>query len=226
TGNVTLPQTLGVSNFTLDYKGNADKRPLASTYYRRIRLRIDPVEIDGEKKYELSAETKVNEQGAFQEVLQPFVLDEMPPSLLKVGFAAATGGSTHIHEVRNLTITTTGGARVYQSVSKDEARVTDELVYTIEIINQTKTPADHLRFDALFPGEFVVSSIEFNKGDQGNTFVGWSEGDLQISNVILNLVPSGTATFTVRGKVIDVPDDQFLSVVSTLDVDQLIFPDP
>src|SRR5690606_35372738 len=109
TGNVNLAQTLGVPNFTLDYRGGDDGRPATNAYYRRVRLKIEPIEDGGATKYQLSAEMQVSKQGAFQEVLSPVMLDEIPPTFLKVGFAAVTGGRTHYHEVRNLTITTPGG---------------------------------------------------------------------------------------------------------------------
>src|SRR5690606_19687729 len=129
-GNTDLARDLG-TGFTLDYKQGTITRPDADIYYRHIFLVIDPIYVNGQiTHYELSAKLQTHPDAAPVLVLDKIKITERPPDYLKIGFAAVTGGSTHIHEVRNLNITTPADLWVRKTVDKTEARVEDELTYT------------------------------------------------------------------------------------------------
>ncbi|NGM62936.1 DUF11 domain-containing protein [Sphingobacterium sp. SGG-5] len=229
TGNVTLPQTLGISNFTLDYKGPIAPRPDPTGYYRRIFLTIDPVYENGQiTHYELSTklQTDINTTPAL--ILDKVKINQIPPDYLKIGFAAATGGSTHIHEVRNLNVTTPADLWVRKSVNREEAHVGDEMIYTVKVMNQFDLQADYLELKDVLPDHFQVEHITYaDDGKPGTGIVsGWTPGDLDIAHVILNLAPFSEAVFEIRGRVASVAEDVILVSTATFDAtDQTGFSD-
>src|SRR5690606_23753298 len=139
--------------------------------------------------------------GDFVQALAPFIINDVPPAMLKMGFAASTGGSHHIHEVRNLIITTPGGVRLQKEVDKPVALIGDELTYTVDLYNQVNSPAPDLAFEDIIPDNFNVTNVVFdNKGNAGNTTSGWS-AVADLTDVTVDLVPYGEAAFVITGTV-------------------------
>jgi len=210
------------NNFTLDYKGSSGSRPTKEQHYRRVQVRIIPVELNGVTTYEMSIHLKVNENDAFYPIVPAFTIADPPPPRLKIGFAGVTGGFNNIHEVRNLVVTTLGGIRVHKTVDKEIAYVGDELVYDIRLINESNFRARNLRFRDVIPAELNVSNIVFdNSGDSTNQVIsGWQLGQLSLNDVLLNLnaAPYGEVKFRIRGTVEDYPPNNVLINTANFDL--------
>ncbi len=224
-----LADVLNVNGFTLDYKDVVPVRPFPEIYYRRIFLVIDPIYVNGSiTHYELSAKMQIHPDDDPVLILDKLKIEDIPADYLKVGFAAVTGGSTHIHEVRNLNVTTPADLWVRKSVDKEEARVGDELVYTVKVMNQFDLQANYLELKDTLPAHFQVESIAYtDDGKLGTEVVsGWQYGGLNLDHVVLNLAPFSEAVFEIRGRVRGVPDDNLLVNTATFDVtDQTGFSD-
>ncbi|MCL6526884.1 MAG: DUF11 domain-containing protein [Thermaceae bacterium] len=83
----------------IDYPGGT-ARPAASTYYRRVNVSIVP----SGSSYSITVSWQTSPGGAFTTLLGPYTMPSPPPSTLKLGFAASTGGSTNYHEIRNVSV--------------------------------------------------------------------------------------------------------------------------
>ncbi len=203
-------------SFSLQY-GQSGTRPNDNQYYRRIQIEIKPLSNVQGTKYSISVRIKNSKSGAFEKVFGPFILDNIPPALLKLGFAASTGIAVNYHEVRNLVVTTPDGISVNKSVNKSVARIGDELTYIVNLNNQTDTIAKGLEFKDVLPANFAIESITFdNLGDALNTATGYTQTDL--SNVKVTLNEYGRSRFIVRGKVTGRPDTGILTNTAEFNV--------
>ena len=149
------------------YKTIVAKRPSASTFYRRIQLQMDPT-ADG--KFRIQVRWATKEGGSFTTLLDT-TSTTLPPKNLKVGFAASTGLGYNYHEVRNLMVTTPGGLRLDKQVNKTSAAVGEQLKYTINLNNATKSDLENLILtdtlrdangNMLPNGSFTIDSLVFN----------------------------------------------------------------
>lgn len=75
-------------------------RPLASSYYRQVRITMFPVG----GTYNVMVEMRFDTGDSYETVINTYALPTPIYPELKIGFSASTGGSTNNHEIRNLTI--------------------------------------------------------------------------------------------------------------------------
>ncbi|MDD4922517.1 MAG: Ig-like domain-containing protein, partial [Bacteroidales bacterium] len=197
-------------NFDLGFQlehGNSVKRPADSVYFRRIQLEIIPVKVGSVNRYKIKVLIQNTLTGKFIDVLKPYLLPTAPPAMLKLGFAAATGSCTNFHEVRNLLIRTPGGVHVIKQVDKAEAKMGDELTYTMNIFNEADTFASGLMLkDQMnqLPSKFQITSVTFDKNNYpANMATGYSQTDF--SNVTVSMEPYSRSTFIVKGKIMGYP---------------------
>src|SRR5699024_6885441 len=87
----------------IDYNNTTQNRPSINTFYRRVQIEILPVS----GNYEITIRMATEYGGPFTD-LMTYTTSTPPPPLLKLGFAASTGGGVNNHEIRNLMITTLG----------------------------------------------------------------------------------------------------------------------
>lgn len=102
----------------VDYNTVTSTRPTHQQFYRRVQVEVIPT---GTGFYDISVRWATEFGGEFTE-LMTYQTADVPPELLKVGFAASTGGGYNNHEVRNLLITTPGNVRVSKRANKDILR--------------------------------------------------------------------------------------------------------
>ncbi len=209
-GTENLVTKLNTPGFTsLDFQTDTQVRPLDSAYYRRVILSIVPTEENGFTQYRVSTKIKVDINGAFLNVLDPFLIDEAPPANVNLGFAGTTGAYTNIHEVRNVMITTPTGVWVHKKVNKNRAYVGDQLIYDIDLFSQSDQNHTNLKLSDVLPANFQPTSIVFNNnGNALNTASGYTQLDL--SNVTIGLGAFESASFRVVGNVIGAPPNGIL----------------
>ena len=126
----------------LDYNEPLTARPNDDSFYRRVQIEINPTE-DG--FYDITIRWTKSKGGILEDILN-YRTQNIPPDLLKVGFAASTGGSYNFHEIRNLFVSTPKNLRVVKKADKDLLRsVSDgvdanKISYSIEVVNDTDGP--------------------------------------------------------------------------------------
>jgi len=208
---------------SIDYNTPTATRPTDMQFYRRVRISIIPIGTTMFPKFRITATWKLTPGGA-DVPLFTYNTNIPPPSLLKLGFAASTGGSYNYHEIRNLVVTTPGGFRVDKSVDKINTSVSNTLTYTINVHNATIGPASNLRVSDVLKnglgnavdispsGDFNITSITFNNnGNTNNTATGFSNGvpiTTGLSNPFtstLKMDGNTISTFTVVGTVKKLP---------------------
>lgn len=153
-----------------------ETRPTDAQFYRRVQVEIDPT---GTGFYDIIIRWKRNiSDTGFTELVR-YTTNEIPPSLLKLGFAASTGGAFNYHEIRNVMITTPGNLRVVKKADKDILRSVpssnpanqNQITYSIEVTNDT---------------DATLTNINFNdevKDGQGNTVTGGTSGMFRITSI-------------------------------------------
>lgn len=154
----------------------SENRPTDAQFYRRVQIEINPT---GTGSYNIIIRWKRNITDANFTQLISYVTNEVPPALLKLGFAASTGGAFNYHEIRNIMITTPGNLRVVKKADKDLLRsVTgsnpanqNQITYTIEVTNDTDAALTNVEF------KDIVTNAS------GNLVSGGASGDFRITSI-------------------------------------------
>lgn len=204
----------------IDYDDVSTNRPDNQQFYRRVQIEIRPT---GTGFYDISVSWATEIGGDISE-LMTYQTADIPPELLKVGFAASTGGGFNNHEVRNLMITTPGNLRVAKKASKDILRSvsaatgpSNEIEYYIEVINDTPAELTAIDFsdeltdangNAIPDGMFEITSItteNFINEDLPTP----SQNDPLTSGSFegtLHLAPNKTGKIKVQGRLTAMPE--------------------
>ncbi|SFW59901.1 hypothetical protein SAMN02927921_02631 [Sinomicrobium oceani] len=142
----------------VDYNTPTSVRPSYGTFYRRVQVEVTPT---GTGLYTIQVRWAKSQGGSFTQLLE-YTTPDAPPNLLKLGFAASTGGGYNYHEIRNILVTTPGNLRVSKLANKDVLRSVagsgseNRVTYKLEVVNDT--PADLANIeveDQLTDGEGV-----------------------------------------------------------------------
>lgn len=228
--NILDPVFGNVNDDVIDYNTSTATRPTKEQFYRRVLVEIIPTP---QNTYEINIEWATEFGGEFTE-LMTYESNEAPPELLKIGFAASTGGGFNNHEVRNLMITTPGDLSVTKRAKEDILRSiprpssesegpSNEMEYRIDVYNDIKTDIDNIDFtdqlmdangnpipDGLFK-IYSISSTGFlgntslpNPSEQNPITSGSFEGTLHIA-------AESTATIIVKGRLEGMPEGNVLA---------------
>ncbi len=214
----------------IDYNTVTSIRPDYSTFYRRIQIEIIP--LGGSAGYEIIVRWTKTYDGNFTQLIT-YTTSDVPPNLLKLGFAASTGGSFNFHEIRNVLVTTPGNLRVIKKTDKSTLRSIDvgnnenEISYNIEIVNDTDGALENIQFeDKLTDGEGNVldpSVFEITNITAEGFLAGTS---LPVNSSIneftgsLNLSANSAGIIKVSGRLKEVPAGNIVTnVVSALPTD-------
>ena len=130
----------------IDYNTTTTTRPDNATFYRRVQVIITKSGGD----YILNVQWRKDPQTTFTNILSyPLSAATYPiPALLKLGFAASTGGGFNFHEIRNILLTTPGNLRVDSRVNNSTVckEKKTNLVYNIEVTNDTSANLNSINF--------------------------------------------------------------------------------
>lgn len=216
----------------VDYNTPTSTRPDYSAFYRRVQIEILPV---AGNNYEITIRMAAEYGGVFTD-LMTYTTSTPPPPLLKLGFAAATGGSVNNHEIRNLRITTLGNLRVHKSANVNILRSqsstttsgpSNEITYNIEVTNDTAADLNTISFDdqlvdgngnPIPEGMFEITSITTDGFLSGTTLPS-PTSSAPITNGkfigLLKLGANSTGTISVEGHLNAVPKQNVLINTST-----------
>lgn len=197
----------------IDYNTQTSERPDSNTFYRRVQMEIIPTPSG---TYRLIVRWATTYAGAFTELID-YETTDIPPDLLKLGFAASSGWAINNHEIRNLLITTPRNLRVTKKANKEVLRSVDVgngenyIEYSIEVVNDTDDAYTNASFSdelldvsgnpiptSMFSVEEITNSgfdsVDILKISGENRI----EGNLSIS-------PNTTAYITIKGRLLAVP---------------------
>jgi uncharacterized repeat protein (TIGR01451 family) len=118
---------------------NTRARPGDNTYYRRVRIQIDPADpadpISTKRTgMNVSVYLKTSLTGQFTQIIASTNVPNDVPNLLKLGFAGITGSRTANHEVRDMIIKTSGSLSVYKNTGSDDCSARDDDTINITTI--------------------------------------------------------------------------------------------
>lgn len=108
-----------------------------SAQWRRARITM----LDTGPSWSVTVDVQFGAGQPFTRVINPYTLPTPPYTTLKLGFSAATGGSTNYHEVRNLLVTNPVDTTISKTVSTPDAMVGQAFSYALNISNSNLTAA-------------------------------------------------------------------------------------
>jgi gliding motility-associated-like protein len=148
-------------NTNIAFPGLTSSRPSESQYFRRVKVELEPNSSGG---MTVNVYLKINHTGAFLHVLGPVNIASSAPNSLRVGFAGVTGGSTAVHEVRNVIIRTSGNLLAFKSF--DECIKNTETPVNIfsNIYNGSPTPMTNLEILDTLPANYVPTDVSITGG--------------------------------------------------------------
>ena len=155
----------------------------------------------------------------------------MPPALLKLGFAASSGGGVNYHEIRNLLVTTPGNLRVLKRADKDILRTNTvpngTISYSIEVTNATAFELSNVQFYDKITDSYGNDIPEGITGFDitAITATGFVSASLPTASTITTNEITGTlvigagqtGTITVTGTLYAIPPGNVLQNTATVD---------
>lgn len=215
------------SNEGVDYNEIVAVRPDDNTFYRRIQISVTPEN----GQYHISVKMAKSPNGDFTEYIN-YTSPTPPPQSLKLGFAASTGGGFNYHEIRNLIVTTPGGARIDNTPSTPSSTVGSPVEFVVNAYNSTSVPlSDFLLTNTFYDGEgnvipadaLRIDNIEFlDNGNPQNVMTGQTIEDGKAS-ATFNLDKTSAATgdavgrFIIHATVLKMPAGGIITNVAWLD---------
>ncbi|MDR2282070.1 MAG: hypothetical protein LBE37_02615 [Sphingobacterium sp.] len=188
-------------------------RPSDGLYYRRVQLEVIPT---AGRTYLITLRWMREGDTSFTELMS-YTTTDVPPDILKVGFAASTGWAVNYHEIRNLVVTTPGNLRVSKLADKDVLRTVtagkaNEVTYTIEVNNDTDARLTNVDFkDRITDGVgnlvgrdmFVIDEIK-HSGFLSGTALPATSNTNEFTGT-LNMAAKTIGRITVKGRLLKVP---------------------
>ncbi|WP_270088642.1 Ig-like domain-containing protein [Sphingobacterium sp. SYP-B4668] len=214
-----------LTSFAIDYPSTTNTRPTDNSYYRRVQLKLQPIkEGSNAGKYNLEIFVKTSPTGNFVREVQ-YITTEVPPALMKIGFAASTGGAVNNHEIRNLVITTPGNLRVTKTANVDYLKTStgnNIVTYYIDVNNDTPASLSNILFEdkltdaqgVLIPaGTFQINQVTTSGFSNNPTL---SHNGYNTLNGNLALQANSTGRITVRGTLLKVTNGNYLKNTATV----------
>ncbi|MDR0505352.1 MAG: hypothetical protein LBH32_00830 [Dysgonamonadaceae bacterium] len=126
-------------------------RPADAYFYRRVRIEIEPV--TGGMK--VTVYIKTSTTGDFTRIIGPVDVIQPTPSILKMGFAAATGDAKANHEIRDVVIRTPGDLSVFKN-SPSCANYKDSVMINTVITNNMNYDVQGIAVKDTLPAGFYI----------------------------------------------------------------------
>lgn len=198
-------------------------RPNDEIFYRRVQIEIIPI-TGG--MYKVTLRWMREGETSFTELMS-YNTTDVPPAILKVGFAASTGWAVNFHEIRNLLVTTPGNLRVSKRANKDILRTVasnnENLIsYTIDVVNDTDATLTNINFkdkitdgatNLITPDMFTITGISHSGFSAGTSLPATSATNEFTGS--LNLAPRTTGKIIVTGTLKKVPVGNLLVNTAT-----------
>ncbi|MBK9519957.1 MAG: Ig-like domain repeat protein [Anaeromyxobacter sp.] len=120
------------------------------------------------------------------------------PATFKMGFSGSTGGSTNVHEIRNVRVELPANITLGQSVTPTTVSVGGTITFTITISNDNTNAALGSTLTDAFPAG--LTGITWTAATAGGATVGNASGTGNLAETV-NLPKGGSVTYTVTATV-------------------------
>lgn len=195
-GTGSLPSTAysyltsAAAGTTLDCT-SCSTRPETGANWRRARITM----LQSGSAWTVSVDVQFGSTASFTRLISAYPLTSAPPSTLKIGFAAATGGSNNYHDIRNVTVSNP----VDMSISKTapaEVMVNSAFNYVLTVTNAYTDPAGSVTVTDTMPTGITYNSTVPVTGGAGSCTL--ANGSPRVLSCSLNTMTSGeTRTITI-----------------------------
>lgn len=111
-------------------------RPETGSNWRRARITM----LQSGSSWTVSVDVQFGTGSAFTRLINAYTLPSPPSTTLKIGFAAATGGSTNYHDIRNVKITNPVDVTLSKTVSEADVMVNSNFTYSLGVTNTNISP--------------------------------------------------------------------------------------
>lgn len=169
-------------------------RPVASAYYRHVNISIVP----SGGSYVITVSWQTTQGGAFQTVLGPYTMPSAPPTTLKLGFAASTGGSTNYHEIRNVSVNLPTDLSVSKS-GPANAVAGSPISYTLTASNAGPNAVTSATLSDNVPSS--IQNVTWTCSASALASCGTASGSGNAISLPANIPVGQTVTVTVNGTV-------------------------
>jgi uncharacterized repeat protein (TIGR01451 family) len=177
-------------------------RPATGTFYRRVIASIEPT-TGGSYAITVSWQTTVG--GPFTTLISSYTLPSAPPSTLKIGFAASTGGSTNYHEIRSLSVTLPADLQITKTGPATlNPQNPIQYVLTTTNLGPNPTVASGLASPVATITDTVpnlITGVTWTCAASGGASCGTTSGSGNAISLTATLPLSGVVTVTVSGTV-------------------------
>ncbi|WP_461533069.1 Ig-like domain-containing protein [Sinomicrobium sp.] len=223
----------------IDYNTRVNSRPSYSWFYRRVQIEITPT---GTGRFNITVRWATSQGGEFTELIS-YETSDVPPELLKVGFAASTGAGFNYHEIRNILITTPGNIRANKLADKNVLRSVpgsgdeNEITYILEVTNDTPAALTNIQVEdqltdgignPIPPGMFHITNISHSGFTTTNLPTPTSGTPISSGNFngSVGLPANSTGLITVKGFLDrQIPVGNLLQNTVTISNDEITDPD-
>ena len=195
-----LTSTGTLTGSTIGYTTSTTIRPNDATFFRKVLILVEP--IPASTLYRMTVKWQTVVGGTFSTLINAYTMPTAPPSNLKIGFAASSGGSTNYHEIRNLSIQKPTNLSVVKTLSSGFVAPLNPLAaisYTLLITNDGPNAISDAILTDTIPNQIENAAYTCVPGT-GSTCSSAS-GSLPTNslNLTLGLPLTGTVTVTVTG---------------------------
>lgn len=200
----TGPQLGGtpLAGTSIDYTTVTTTRPADATYYRKAKVLIEPDATY--TNYFVSVLLQTSPTGSYTTIINHVSIGTVPPANLKLGFAASTGGSTSIHEVRNVIVRTPANPDIAKT-ALTQLYNGETITYTITANNSSLVALNSGAIRDTVPSGITISNIVVNTTGGASATLTSGATNPQM-NVNITSFPAGSSvTATITGTV-NVPD--------------------
>jgi uncharacterized repeat protein (TIGR01451 family) len=212
TGYEYLTSTGTLTGNTVGYTTSTTTRPSDATFFRKVLILVEP--IPASTLYRMTVKWQTIVGGTYNTLINAYTMPTAPPSNLKIGFAASTGGSTNYHEIRNLSIQKPTNLKVVKTLSSGlvaPLKPLTNISYTLAVTNEGPNAVTDAILTDVIPSQIENASFTCTPG-AGSTCSS-AGGSLPTNNLNLTLgLPlTGTATITVTGRLLNIAASRTLS---------------
>lgn len=223
----TGPQLGGtaLAGTSIDYTNPTTTRPADATYYRKAKVLIEPDATY--TNYFVSVFLQTSPTGSYTTIINHVSIGTVPPANLKLGFAASTGGSTSIHEVRNVIVRTPANPDIAKT-ALTQLYNGESITYTITANNTSLIALNSGALRDTVPSGITISNIVISTtgGAIASLTSGTTNPQMDVNITSFPAGSSVTATITgtvnVPGTVTTVKNTAYLKNLPALYTD----PDP
>jgi len=222
--NLALPYNyIGGTNTpigTLAFPGYPMRPNQSGADYRKVVIFITPVGSNPVTDMRIDVYMQLGYTSALSQVLNGLMLGSGPPNngWVKIGYAASTGGSTNIHEIRNLVIDPLPNSNLDLGITKLAASPTvvsgGTVTYSLQVRNYGPTNMTAAGVPITDTVPAGLTGVNWTCAGTGGAACGAASGSGNTINTTVTLPLNSYATYTITGTVTAAAGTQLTNTVT------------